>query len=105
MVVVEGVSRSLNPISLDIWDAARPEVESYIKNNLGPRAVLKDLVKTLQSLTHFGHKLPEIIESIIAINTQKNHHVKNYSKLKKLTWSFLGCIFTIFVLFISNFFQ
>jgi ubiquinone biosynthesis protein len=45
MVVVEGVSRSLNPTSLDIWEAARPEVESYIKNNLGTKSIDKRLYK------------------------------------------------------------
>ena len=71
MVVVEGVARSLDPITLDIWDAARPEVEAYIKENLGPRAFARDLFKTAQVLSRFGPKLPQMIEGLLAANTPK----------------------------------
>jgi ubiquinone biosynthesis protein len=66
MVVVEGVARSIDPTTLDIWDAARPEVENYIKENLGPRAFARDLMKTAQVLSRFGPKLPQIIEGMLA---------------------------------------
>ena len=71
MVVVEGVSRSLNPTSLDIWEAARPEVESYIKNNLGPKALIRDLIKASQHLSRLGPKLPDIIENSLNSKTYK----------------------------------
>jgi len=64
MVVVEGVGRSLDP-SLNIWSTARPVVERYIRENLGPKAMLADLGKAAQSLARFGPKLPEIIESVL----------------------------------------
>lgn len=64
MVVVEGVARSLDP-HLNIWHAARPVVETYIRRNLGPRAMAQDLVKTLRVLGHFGPKLPELVESAL----------------------------------------
>jgi ubiquinone biosynthesis protein len=66
MVVVEGVARTLDPQTLDIWDAARPEVESYIKENLGPRAFARDLMKTAKVLSRFGPQLPKIVEDILA---------------------------------------
>ncbi|MEM9430859.1 MAG: 2-polyprenylphenol 6-hydroxylase, partial [Pseudomonadota bacterium] len=42
MVVVEGVSRSLDP-ELNIWETSKPVVEAYIRDNLGPTAVVRDL--------------------------------------------------------------
>jgi ubiquinone biosynthesis protein len=65
MVVVEGVARTLDPQSLDIWDAARPEVEAYIKDNLGPRAFARDLMKTAKVLSRFGPQLPKMVEEIL----------------------------------------
>jgi ubiquinone biosynthesis protein len=52
-----GVSRSLYP-NINIWEVARPVVEDYIRRNIGPRALLNDLVRTAQVLGRFGPKLP-----------------------------------------------
>ena len=47
MVVVEGVSRSLDP-NMNMWETARPIVESYIKENLGP--VVTEVSKVQEQL-------------------------------------------------------
>jgi len=62
MVVVEGVARGLDP-HINIWQVARPVVEGYIKTNIGPRALLRDLVQTAQVLGRFGPKLPALVEA------------------------------------------
>jgi ubiquinone biosynthesis protein len=67
MVVVEGVARTFDP-DLNMWDAAKPEVEDYIKTHLGPRAVFHDMAKAAIVLSRFGPKLPEIIERILMEN-------------------------------------
>lgn len=67
MVVVEGVARTFDP-DLNMWTAAKPEVERYIKDNLGPRAMVRDLTKTAMVLSRFGSRLPEIIENILTQN-------------------------------------
>ena len=61
MVVVEGVARSLDP-NVNIWQVARPIVEGYIKQNIGPRALLRDLGRTARVLARFGPKLPRLVE-------------------------------------------
>ena len=67
MVVVEGVARTFDP-DLNMWDAAKPEVEDYIKTHLGPRAMFHDMAKAAMVLSRFGPKLPEIIERILMEN-------------------------------------
>ena len=64
MVVVEGVARSLNP-SINIWRVARPVVEDYIKSNLGPAALARDLGRTAQVLARFGPQLPMMVEAAL----------------------------------------
>jgi ubiquinone biosynthesis protein len=62
MVVVEGVARSLDP-RINIWEVASPIVERYIRETIGPKAVLRDLVKTARVLARFGPKLPALVEA------------------------------------------
>ncbi len=62
MVVVEGVARSLDP-HINIWQVAKPIVESYVKDTIGPKAILRDLVKTARVLARFGPRLPALVEA------------------------------------------
>ncbi|GIT92789.1 putative protein kinase UbiB [Jannaschia pagri] len=69
MVVVEGVARTLNP-HMNIWEAARPEVERYIRENLGPQAAVRDLYRTAQVLSRFGPHLPEAVDAALKRRVQ-----------------------------------
>ncbi|GAA3859074.1 2-polyprenylphenol 6-hydroxylase [Celeribacter arenosi] len=71
MVVVEGVSRSLDP-HINIWEVARPIVEDYIKSHVGPRAVLRDLAKTGTVLARFGPRLPQLAEALLVRMGEEN---------------------------------
>ncbi|MFD1160350.1 2-polyprenylphenol 6-hydroxylase [Roseovarius aestuarii] len=64
MVVVEGVARSLNS-DINIWKVAKPVVESYIKQNLGPASALRDLGRTLAVLSRYGSRLPVMVENAL----------------------------------------
>ncbi|HQY42759.1 MAG TPA: 2-polyprenylphenol 6-hydroxylase [Paracoccaceae bacterium] len=70
MVVVEGVARSLDP-QINIWQVARPVVEDYVRRNIGPRALLRDLVNTVQVLGRFGPKLPQIAERLLSDQAER----------------------------------
>ena len=61
MVVVEGVARSLNP-NINMWQVARPIVEGYIRENVGPQAFLGNLARTVRVVSRFGPFLPQIVE-------------------------------------------
>ncbi|WP_375279453.1 2-polyprenylphenol 6-hydroxylase [Pseudooctadecabacter sp.] len=64
MVVVEGVARTFDH-RMNIWDAAKPVVETYIKDSIGPRAAVEDLVKTARVLARFGPRLPALAEAAL----------------------------------------
>ncbi len=70
MVVVEGVARSLDP-HINIWQVARPVVEDYVRRNIGPQALLRDLVNTVQVLGRFGPKLPLIAERLLSDQAER----------------------------------
>ncbi|MEM8872515.1 MAG: 2-polyprenylphenol 6-hydroxylase, partial [Pseudomonadota bacterium] len=77
MVVVEGVARSLNP-NMNMWQTAQPVVESYIGDNIGPKAVVRDLTKTVRILSRFGPLLPVMAErALIDTNTPDEKPERN----------------------------
>ena len=69
MVVVEGVARSLNP-EINMWQTARPVVEDYVRDNIGPKALARDLAQTLRILTRFGPHLPRLAEEALIAQAQ-----------------------------------
>ena len=64
MVVVEGVSRSLSP-NINIWTVSQPIVESYIAESIGPKALIRDLGRTLRVVGRFGPRLPGLVEAAL----------------------------------------
>ena len=76
MVVVEGVARSLNP-HINIWDAAKPVVEGYIAENIGPKALIRDTAQTLRILSRFGPKLPQLAEAALIAQADRREAPKD----------------------------
>ncbi|MCF6304233.1 MAG: 2-polyprenylphenol 6-hydroxylase [Rhodobacteraceae bacterium] len=64
MVVVEGVARTLDP-DMNMWQVSHPVVEGYIRDTLGPKAMLNDLIKTARVLSRFGPHLPQMAEKLL----------------------------------------
>lgn len=85
MVVVEGVARSLNP-AMNMWEVARPVVETYIRENLGPRAVLRDLKRTGLLLGHFGPRLPGLLQSLIQREQSPEEEPNSRKRNTGLIW-------------------
>ncbi|WP_091846530.1 2-polyprenylphenol 6-hydroxylase [Palleronia pelagia] len=90
MVVVEGVSRSLNP-QINIWEVARPVVEEYIRDNIGPKALVRDLRKTAVVLARFGPKLPGIAEAALIAQSRPAEP----QRPARLPWVVLGAALTL----------
>lgn len=89
MVVVEGVARSMNP-RMNIWEDARPIVEAYIKDSIGPQAILKDLVKTAVILSRFGSRLPAMAEAAIIRQAPTPPEPQQSSRFGPVRWMVAG---------------
>ncbi len=114
MVVVEGVSRKLDP-DTNIWEVSRPVLEDWIKSMKGPESTIN---KTLEISKELLEKIPDlpnvmdnanaalqmIAEGKLNINTMKH---KNFEveelKLKNLRNNmiiiFLGVVIGAFIVF------
>ncbi|MDJ1017369.1 MAG: 2-polyprenylphenol 6-hydroxylase [Paracoccaceae bacterium] len=89
MVVVEGVSRSLNP-NINIWDVARPIVEDYIKTNIGPKALARDLVQTARVLGRFGPRLPQLAENALIRQSESQQTTERSQRGSPVIWMLTG---------------
>ena len=88
MVVVEGVARSLAP-NINIWEVARPVVEDYIKQSIGPRAVARDLAKTALVLARFGPRLPGLVQNALIAQANPPPPPRRYGRAA-LVWTGLA---------------
>lgn len=70
MVVVEGVARGLDP-HINIWQVAKPVVESYVARNVGPMALLRDLAQTARVMGRFGPRLPRLVEAALIAQSEQ----------------------------------
>ncbi len=89
MVVVEGVARSLSP-DINIWKVAKPVVESYISNSIGPKALLQDLVLTARVLARFGPRLPELAEAALIRQSEPHQENDRARPLRAMSYVTLG---------------
>jgi ubiquinone biosynthesis protein len=89
MVVVEGVARSLDH-HMNIWQVARPVVESYIKESIGPKALMRDLTKTARVLARFGPRLPRMAEDALIRLNNPSPEPTPQNRLSRLAWMALG---------------
>jgi ubiquinone biosynthesis protein len=62
MVVVEGVARQLDP-DHSIWEAARPVVEQWMIDAIGPQARIREAAEGVSSLGRAIAALPEAVRN------------------------------------------
>jgi ubiquinone biosynthesis protein len=61
MVTVEGVARTIYP-DIDMWEAARPAVERYIRSGQGPRAALRSVYRDGKAAAALPARIPRLAE-------------------------------------------
>ena len=96
MVVVEGVSRSLNP-QINIWSVAQPVVAEYVRKNVGPQALARDLARTAQVLARFGPRLPALAERALIEARRTSDAASSLPKrpeLRPAMWMAFGAALT-----------
>lgn len=104
MVVVEGVARTFDHRT-NIWDAAKPVVEAYIKDSIGPRAALNDLAKTAKVLSRFGPRLPALAEAALIKLSEEPAPPPRRSYLVAFGWAFFGAGLTFAAFIAVNVFR
>lgn len=89
MVVVEGVSRTLDP-HFNMWKSAEPVVGGWIRKNLGLQGILSDAKETGQALLHFMREAPEQIKRLERASDALDGMVVNGLRFDKATAEAIG---------------
>ncbi len=99
MVVVEGVARWLDP-RMNIWRAAQPIVEDYIKSHVGPRALATDVARTARVLSRFGPRLPALAEALLRKSSETPERPKQRNIVAPVLFTCLGAFGAVLALWL-----
>ncbi|MEM9740157.1 MAG: AarF/UbiB family protein [Pseudomonadota bacterium] len=103
MVQVEGVARSIDP-SHDIWKAAEPIVEGWVKSQLGPAGAAKLAARNARELTDRLKRLPEIMDKFEGfLESQSAPHAPVERERFAPWWAWFGLVIALASLAVFGF--
>jgi ubiquinone biosynthesis protein len=89
MVVVEGVSRSLDP-HFNMWKASEPVVSTWIRDNLGPRGLVTDARQGINALVALTRQAPELAARTERLSREIDAMAQNGLRLDPETADVVG---------------
>ncbi len=89
MIVVEGVSRTLDP-DFDMWAASEPVIRDWIERNLGPIGKLEGLGEGARDMLRFAGRLPDLLDRADAVLKSLEQEGRHGVRLSKGTIDSLG---------------
>ena len=86
LLYIEGLGRQLYP-QLDLWATAKPYLERWMKEQVGPRAFVRKLKKNLPQMTEFGADMPlltyKVLNDAVEGRLQLNWQSKELTRLRQ----------------------
>jgi ubiquinone biosynthesis protein len=104
MIIVEGVARKFNP-EINFWEISKPEIELWLKDELGPLTKLKETSEVLQSLARKVPDIPDFLdraENAFDIIMENRKTINNHQYKKKSFKTLIGFTSGIAVIFIAT---
>ncbi|KGP64029.1 ubiquinone biosynthesis protein UbiB [Legionella norrlandica] len=81
LLAIEGLGRQLYP-ELDLWATAKPFLETWLREQMGPKSFLKQLRKNLPFLAEQLPQMPKLIFDILELKKDQLLSIKEYSHLQ-----------------------
>ena len=86
MITVEGVARKLDP-EINFWDVSKPEIEKWLKDELGIKNRLKQTQETLEALSRTMPDIPDFISRAdLAFETIVNNDQSKHGSISTLKY-------------------
>jgi len=81
---IEGLGRRLYP-DLDLWQTAKPFLERWMRDQVGPRALLRNLVKELPKWSHILPEFPALFYDALRrrVDTGANGEMREIERLRR----------------------
>ena len=70
LLAVEGLGRQLDP-ELDLWATAKPFLENWLKEQIGPRAFLKQLRDNLPFMVEQLPHMPRLLNEVLLLSKEQ----------------------------------
>lgn len=95
---IEGLGRRLYP-ELDLWASAKPFFEKWMKNQIGPKAMLNKVIEKQSDWTRQFPELPELAYGVLkTLNQPKKAQEQAIKKASRWEYIFIGCGITLTVM-------
>ena len=86
MITVEGVARKLDP-EINFWDVSKPEIEKWLKDELGIKNRLKQTQEALEALSRTMPDIPDFISRAdLAFETIVNNDQSKHGSISSLKY-------------------
>jgi len=80
---IEGLGRQLYP-DLDLWKTAKPFLEKWMEEQVGPRALLRNIKDDLPYIIEKMPELPSLVYKSLKAYADGEHHVKQVNEIEKI---------------------
>jgi len=82
LLAIEGLGRQLYP-DLDLWTTAKPFLEKWLREQIGPRAFLTQLRKNLPFFSEQLPYVPRLISDVLELTKEQKMHQKELRQKNK----------------------
>jgi ubiquinone biosynthesis protein len=83
LLAIEGLGRQLYP-QLDLWATAKPFLENWLREQLGPKSLLKNMKENLPFLVEQLPHMPRLLNDVLVLNKELQlSELENSRKKKK----------------------
>lgn len=74
LFAVEGLGRQLNP-DLDLWATAKPFLEKWLREQIGPKALIKNLRNNVPFFVEQLPHMPRLLNDLLLLSKEQKSHV------------------------------
>ena len=80
---IEGLGRQLYP-DLDLWKTAKPFLENWMEEQVGPRALLRNIKDDMPYLIEKMPEMPGLIYKSLKMYAEGEYHLKQIDEISKI---------------------
>ena len=82
LLAVEGLGRQLYP-ELDLWSTAKPYLENWLREQIGPKSFLNELKKNLPFFAEQLPHVPRLFSEVLQLTKNQKMHALELERLQK----------------------
>ena len=83
LLTIEGLGRTIDP-ELDLWTTGKPFMEKWLRQQIGPRALLRQIKERAPYWTEKLPELPDLIYKALSTRQNPDHSAQNSAMVAEL---------------------